>query len=164
MYLPLNSICPIITDPGAWGFLWFFLLGLAFGVMLGRRLKPNRERRKTFRISSPPAARSRKNLNREGNNSDNTAIAVPEGMVEIYVGNLSYEMTEDQLRREFEAYGQVHSARVITHRMSRRSKGFGFVVMPSRDEAQAAIDGLSERDVMGRKMRVNEARDKYRRE
>lgn len=78
--------------------------------------------------------------------------------VEIYVGNLSYSMTDDQLRKEFERFGVVKSARVIGHRASGKSKGYGFVEMPHRKEAEIAIKNLNNREVMGRKLRVNEAK------
>ena len=84
---------------------------------------------------------------------------IPAGSVEIYVGNLSYELTEDQLRKEFEKFGTVGSARIVTDKNGQRSKGFGFVVMPNRPEAEAAIAAMSEKEFMGRKMRVNEARN-----
>ena len=80
--------------------------------------------------------------------------------VEIYVGNLSYETAEDQLRREFERYGKVKSARIISNRFNRKSKGFGFVEMPNRPEAEAAIKALHDKEIQGRKLRVNEARNK----
>jgi len=80
-------------------------------------------------------------------------------VVEIYVGNLSYDMTEAQFRKEFERFGVVKSARVIGHRTSGKSKGYGFVEMPHRKEALVAIKALNNRDVMGRKLRVNEARN-----
>lgn len=86
------------------------------------------------------------------------------GPVEIHVGNLNYDMSEDQLRAEFEKFGTVNSARIITHRQSRRSKGFGFVEMPNRDEAERAIQALNNREVMGRNLRLNEARGKVREE
>ena len=81
-------------------------------------------------------------------------------VVEIYVGNLSYETDEDQLRREFERYGKVKSARIISNRFNRKSKGFGFVEMPNRDEAEAAIKATHDMELQGRKLRVNEARNK----
>ncbi len=84
------------------------------------------------------------------------------GCIEIYVGNLSYDMTEAQLRREFEKYGTVKSARIIENRYNKKSKGFGFVEMPLRPEAEAAVKALHDKDVMGRKMRVNEAKNKSR--
>ena len=85
--------------------------------------------------------------------------APADGSVEIYVGNLSYDMTEDQLRKEFEAYGKVNSARLITNRFNGKSKGYGFVQMPVRDEAERAVAELNDRDIMGRKMRCNEAKN-----
>ena len=85
--------------------------------------------------------------------------APADGSVEIYVGNLSYDMTEDQLRKEFEAYGKVNSARLITNRASGKSKGFGFVQMPDRAEAEKAVAALNDKDIMGRKMKCNEAKN-----
>ena len=85
--------------------------------------------------------------------------APADGSIEIYVGNLSYDLTEDQLRKEFEAFGKVDAARVVTNKFNDKSKGFGFVVMPNRPEAEAAIAAMSEKEVLGRKMRVNEARN-----
>ena len=85
--------------------------------------------------------------------------APADGSVEIYVGNLSYDMTEDQLRKEFEAYGKVNSARLITNKFNGKSKGFGFVQMPDRAEADKAIEALNEKDIMGRKMKCNVAKN-----
>lgn len=78
--------------------------------------------------------------------------------VNIYVGNLSYEASDDDLRAAFEAFGQVSSARVIRDRETGRSRGFGFVEMPNADEARKAIEGVNNKDVAGRPVRVNEAR------
>ena len=85
--------------------------------------------------------------------------APADGSVEIYVGNLSYDMTEDQLREAFAAYGKVNSARLITNRFNGKSKGFGFVQMPDRSEADKAIAALNEKDVLGRKMKCNVAKN-----
>ena len=85
--------------------------------------------------------------------------APADGSVEIYVGNLSYDMTEDQLRAAFEAYGKVNSARLITNRFNGKSKGYGFVQMPDRAEAEKAIAALNDKDILGRKMRCNEAKN-----
>ena len=82
--------------------------------------------------------------------------------VEIYVGNLSYDMNEAQMRKEFEKFGAVKSARIIANRFNRKSKGFGFVEMPNRPEAEAAIKALHDKDILGRKLRVNEAKNKSR--
>jgi len=82
--------------------------------------------------------------------------------VEIYVGNLSYDMNEAQMRKEFEKFGAVKSARIISNRFNHKSKGFGFVEMPNRPEAEAAIKVLHDKDILGRKLRVNEAKNKSR--
>jgi cold-inducible RNA-binding protein len=76
----------------------------------------------------------------------------------LYVGNLSYRLTEDALREVFEEFGQVTSCTIIKDKMTGQSKGFGFLEMPEQSEAEAAIAGLNGRDVQGRKLNVNEAR------
>jgi len=76
----------------------------------------------------------------------------------IYVGNLSYEVSEEELRQEFLAFGEVESVNVILDRYSGRPKGFGFVEMPSASEGQAAIAGLNGKTVSDRAIVVNEAR------
>ncbi len=82
--------------------------------------------------------------------------------MDIYVGNLAYSTTDEDLRGFFAAYGTVSSARVCVDRMTGRSKGFGFVEMPNNDEAQAAINGMNGREVEGRALRVNESQPKPR--
>ncbi len=76
----------------------------------------------------------------------------------IYCGNLSYEVNDEDLRSAFAAHGEVASARVIADKFSGRSKGFGFVEMSNGSEAQAAIDALNGKDLKGREIKVNEAR------
>ncbi len=76
----------------------------------------------------------------------------------IYVGNLSYEMNEEDLRSSFEDHGGVDSAKIIMDRETGRSKGFGFVEMPDESEATAAIRELNEAMVNGRPLKVNEAK------
>lgn len=76
----------------------------------------------------------------------------------LYVGNLSYDTTEDQLRDLFGAHGEVTSANVITDRDTGRSRGFGFVEMATEEAAQSAIAALDGQAVDGRNIRVNEAR------
>ena len=76
----------------------------------------------------------------------------------IYVGNLSYDATDDDLREAFESYGTVDTANVIRDHYSGRSRGFGFVEMPDQGEAGAAIAGLDGQDIVGRPVKVNEAR------
>jgi RNA recognition motif-containing protein len=78
--------------------------------------------------------------------------------VNIYIGNMSREMTEEDLRSAFEAFGTVESAKVIKDRYSGQSRGFGFVEMPAHEEAQAAISGLNGKELKGRELTVNEAR------
>ncbi len=81
----------------------------------------------------------------------------------IFVGNLSYSTTDDSLRTFFESYGEVSSAKVITSRESGRSRGFGFVEMPSDDEARAAIEGADGTELDGRPLKVSEAHQKRER-
>ena len=76
----------------------------------------------------------------------------------IYVGNLSYNVTEENLREAFEAFGQVSAARIVKDKYSGQPRGFGFVEMPDLAEAQAAIKNLNEKDLLGQQMNVNEAR------
>ena len=76
----------------------------------------------------------------------------------IYVGNLSYTVTEDDLRQAFEAFGQVTSASIIKDKFSGQSRGFGFVEMSDDAEALSAIEKLNGSDMEGRKLTVNEAR------
>ena len=78
--------------------------------------------------------------------------------MDIYVGNLNYQTTEAELREAFEAYGQLSDVRLITDRYSGRSKGFAFVEMPERSEAEAAIQALNGKPLQGRTLTVNEAR------
>jgi RNA recognition motif-containing protein len=80
--------------------------------------------------------------------------------VNIYVGNLNYETTEEQMRGLFEQFGQVESVSVITDRATGRPRGFGFVQMPDDAEAQKAIDELNGTDFDGRTLTVNQARAK----
>jgi RNA recognition motif-containing protein len=81
----------------------------------------------------------------------------------LYVGNLSYETTDAKLDTLFAAYGTVQSAQIIMDRDTGRSKGFGFVEMGSEQEAQAAIAGLSGKQVSGRSLTVNDAKPRENR-
>jgi RNA recognition motif-containing protein len=78
----------------------------------------------------------------------------------IYVGNLSWQMTDEDLRTLFEQYGSVTSAKIVKDKVSGRSKGFGFVEMPDDTEAQNALSSLYDSEVLGRKIIVNEAQPK----
>ena len=81
----------------------------------------------------------------------------------IYVGNLAYSVTDEDLREAFGASGEVSSASVITDKFSGQSKGFGFVEMPNAAEANAAIRALNEKPLKGRNLRVNEAKPREER-
>jgi len=78
----------------------------------------------------------------------------------IYVGNLSWQMTDEDLRTLFEQYGSVTSAKIVKDKVSGRSKGFGFVEMPDDTESQNALSSLYDSEVLGRKIIVNEAQPK----
>jgi len=80
--------------------------------------------------------------------------------MEIYVGNLSYDATEEDIKKAFQEFGNVEAVKIITDRYSGRSKGFGFVTMPDEGEGKAAIDGLNGKNMQGRDLKVNEARQK----
>ena len=76
----------------------------------------------------------------------------------IYVGNLAYSVTEDELREAFGAYGEISSVSLISDKFSGQSKGFGFVEMPNNSEADAAIKALNETSLKGRNIKVNQAK------
>jgi len=76
----------------------------------------------------------------------------------IYVGNMSFDTTEEQLRQTFEAFGEVSTIKIITDRDSGQPKGFAFVEMSAKNEADAAISGLNGQDLNGRSLNVNEAK------
>ncbi len=78
--------------------------------------------------------------------------------MKIYVGNLSYDITEEELRQEFTAFGEVESVNIITDKYSGRPRGFGFVEMPSVSEGQAAITALNGKTLKDRALNVNAAR------
>jgi RNA recognition motif-containing protein len=78
----------------------------------------------------------------------------------IYVGNLSNETTEDDLRQAFAAFGQVRSVNIVRHKVTGESRGFGFVTMPIENEAQTAINEMNGKDLMGQTIKVEEGRTK----
>ena len=78
----------------------------------------------------------------------------------IYVGNLNYGITEDELKEVFGKYGEVTSAKIISDKYSGRSKGFGFIEMTNDDEAKEAIENIDGTDVKGRNIKVNQARER----
>ena len=76
----------------------------------------------------------------------------------IYVGNLSHDVSEDDLRQAFEAFGEVESTNIVRDRFSGESRGFGFVVMASKEKASAAVTGMNNKELKGRNVNVAEAR------
>jgi len=86
-----------------------------------------------------------------------------EEKVNIYVGNLSRELTERELLDAFRAFGEVSSTKIIVDRDTGVSRGFGFVEMPNKEEAESAISGLNGKELKGRKLVVNEARPRRNR-
>ena len=78
--------------------------------------------------------------------------------MKLYVGNMSFDTSEDDLRKAFEAHGQVDSVTIIMDRDTGRPKGFGFIEMSNDEEAKAAMEALNEKDFQGRSLKVNEAR------
>lgn len=81
-------------------------------------------------------------------------------MKKLYVGNLSFEVTDDELRQMFETHGAVESAKIATDRDTGRSRGFGFIEMSTNNEAEAAISALNGSQVGGRTLIVNESQPK----
>lgn len=78
----------------------------------------------------------------------------------IYIGNLSYQVTEDDLKKEFENFGGVKSIKIISDRETGQSKGFGFIEMEQSEDGQSAINQLNGKDLKGRNIKVNEAKPK----
>lgn len=81
----------------------------------------------------------------------------------IYIGNLSFDLTEGELRQAFEDFGEVGDVKIITDRYTGRSKGFGFVEMPNDEEARTAISSMDGKELRGRAVKVNEARPRAER-
>lgn len=78
----------------------------------------------------------------------------------IYVGNLNFQTTEQELTELFQSYGNIVSVDIITDKFTGRSKGFGFIEMENEEEADSAISALDGKEIMGRQIRVNEARER----
>jgi RNA recognition motif-containing protein len=135
----MNVIGQIALFSIAW-----FLLGIVIGRSLGQKNQGRREGR--FR-------RNRDDEERNGRDGTN---------VELYVGNLSYDVDEKEMRRAFENHGKVASARIIKNKFNGKSRGYGFVEMPDRNQAMAAIRALNGNEVKGRRIVVNEAKSEAR--
>jgi RNA recognition motif-containing protein len=78
--------------------------------------------------------------------------------VNIYAGNLPWELSEQDLKKTFEEFGEVTSVTIIKDRFTGKSRGFGFVEMPNKEEADSAVNALNGKELSGRKIRINEAR------
>ena len=126
------------------------LAGLVVGLILGRMSAGIGAR-------APRARASRA----RGGDADVDDAFTGEG-IELYVGNLSYDMTEPELKKTFGAYGDVLSVRIIKNKFNDRSKGYGFIEMAAQAGADKAVKAMHGKDVMGRKMVVNEARSRSR--
>ncbi len=127
----------VFSFTGSTVFLVGILVGLLIGYLAGAQVR---------RVRAIGSQRPKRKPSTSGN-------------IELYVGNLSYETDEDQLRRAFQKYGSVSSVRIIAGRFNHKSKGYGFVEMPKAAEADAAIKALNDAEFQGRKLRVNIARN-----
>ena len=109
------------------------------GILVGRRIRP----------CAVPAVKEK--------SSDSKPV-------ELYIGNLAFSITERDLEKAFKKYGTVNSARIITNGLAGKSKGFGFVVMAGSNSAQAAMKGMNGSELSGRKVTVNPAKSRSRRD
>jgi cold-inducible RNA-binding protein len=134
----------VLVMVGLFSMGWFLV-----GILAGRAMNARKNGGSSRKAPRFEAGRS------SGNGGDN-------GLIEMYVGNLSYEMGDRNLVEEFKRFGQVASARIIKNRFNGKSKGFGFVEMADRTEAQAAIRALNGKEILGRKIVVNEAKSQSR--
>jgi RNA recognition motif-containing protein len=136
------------STAAGWAF-WVSLFSLAWflaGILVGRRI-----RNLPFGLGGPDAGGG--DAEREGRGEK----------VELYVGNLSYDLSEKELSKAFSDFGKIISARVIKNRFNGKSKGFGFVRMASRSDADKAIKQMNGKSIKGRKLIVNEAKSPPRR-
>ena len=127
------------------------------GALLGYFVPKMLAKKSSAPYNSKRGAKGRVSAGKGGNREKPHAPPA-DGSIEIYVGNLSYELTEEKLRKEFEAFGKVNSARIITNRFNGKSKGFGFVHMPNKAEVDAALAVLSDKEILGRKIKCNVAK------
>ncbi len=121
--------------------LAWFLLGIIVGRSIGKKRTGN-------------VGRSRRD--------DDDQYISDGSNVELYVGNLSYDVDEKEMRKAFENYGKVASARIIKNKFNGKSRGYGFVEMPDRAQAMAAIRALNGNEIKGRRIVVNEAKSEAR--
>ena len=132
-------MCEMITLAGpAW-----MLVGLVVGLALGMRVP------RVVRSSSARTGRRAERITTPGN-------------VELYVGNLPYDLSEDDLNALFAKHGKIVSARIITNKFNNKSKGYAFVTMADAAGAQSGVEALNGKEIKGRQLVVNEAKAKSR--
>jgi RNA recognition motif-containing protein len=131
--------------------LGWFLVGIVAGRRLPRRSngKPAQPQQSSGRQRREPPQSSRQQPSSSG-------------AVELYIGNLSYEMTEADVREMFGKFGKVVSVRMIENKFNGKSKGYGFLEMGDRPQAQAAMKAMNGKEIKGRKIVVSEAKSKSR--
>ena len=122
---------------GIYSLVWFIV-----GIKLGELL--HAKKRDSSKKSREPKSDSRRGPTK--------------GCVEIYVGNLSYDVSEGELRKQFKDFGKVASVRLIKNKYNGKSKGYGFIEMSNRNDAEMAIRKMNNKDIMGRRIIVNEAK------
>jgi len=130
-----------VTIVSAFSLAWFLL-----GIIIGRSFTT------TNKQGGPRGSRRDRGDDRAANGS----------VVELYVGNLSYDVDEKEMRKAFEVYGKVASSRIIKNKFNNKSRGYGFIEMPDRSQAMTAIRGLNGNDLKGRRIVVNEAKSEAR--
>jgi RNA recognition motif-containing protein len=134
----------VLVVVGMYSLAWFIV-----GVKLGQHTDTKKGRK--------PAGKRRGGSDRNrGERGRNT------GDVELYVGNLSYDVSEKDLKQSFSEFGKVSSIRLIKNKFNDKSKGYGFIEMPDRNEAEMAIRRMNNKDVQGRRIIVNEAKTRER--
>jgi hypothetical protein len=149
MYNIINQFTPEVTVLVS----LFALAWLLIGIILGSRLNRSESDRGRDRDRGDKPRGGKQGRRGGGRGGE---------VVELYVGNLAYEVSEKELNKSFAEYGELISARVIKNRFSGKSKGFGFVEIAGREEANAAVRALNGKDFKGRRIVVNEARSHSR--
>ena len=126
----------------------FSLAWFLVGILVGRNM--------------PKSAPRQPSSQRKGRSPERARGGGGEGDVELYVGNLSYDVGDKDVLKMFESYGKVVSGRIIQNRFNGKSKGYGFVEMADRNQALAAIRALNGKEIQGRRIVVNEAKSSAR--
>lgn len=123
---------------GVYSLVWF-IVGIKIGELLSGTKKGSSKKGK-----------------RKSNSTERRAPG--KGCIEIYVGNLSYDLSESEIRKQFKEYGKVVSVRLIKNKFNGKSKGYGFIEMNNRNDAELAIRKMNNKDILGRRIIVNEAK------